>query len=129
MDTILKDLYDVMPTQTFYHYTSIDGLQGIVDSRSIWATEIRYLRKGTSDYCYELVEVPKALLKKAATGRFKMMSARRLSDIRKHENFDAHIWLRINDLDSVNMISSPPNRSFSAMSDRLLAIWYRDRPM
>ena len=33
--------------------------------------------------------------------------ARSLSDIRKHENFDAHIWLRINDLDSVNMISSP----------------------
>ena len=50
MDTILKDLYDVMPTQTLYHYTSIDGLQGIVDSRSIWATEIQYLRKGTPDY-------------------------------------------------------------------------------
>ena len=36
---------------------------------------LRALRKGTPDYFYELVEVPKALLKKAASGRFKMMSA------------------------------------------------------
>lgn len=36
---------------------------------------LRALKKGTPDYFYELVEIPKALLKKAATGRFKMMSA------------------------------------------------------
>ena len=36
---------------------------------------LRALRKGTPDYFYELVEVPKGLFKKAATGRFKMMSA------------------------------------------------------
>ncbi len=36
---------------------------------------LRALGKGTPDYFYELVEIPKALLKKAATGRFKMMSA------------------------------------------------------
>ena len=27
-----------------------------------------------------------------------------LSDIRKHENFGARIWLRINDLDSASVI-------------------------
>lgn len=35
---------------------------------------LRVLKKGTPDYFYELVEIPKALLKKAATGRLKMMS-------------------------------------------------------
>lgn len=35
---------------------------------------LRALRKGTPDYYYELVEIPKSLLKKAARGRFKMMS-------------------------------------------------------
>lgn len=35
---------------------------------------LRALKKGTPDYFYELVEVPKALLKKAATGRFEMKS-------------------------------------------------------
>jgi len=43
MHTVLNDLYDVKSSRTLYHYTSIDGLQGIVESRSIWATEIRYL--------------------------------------------------------------------------------------
>lgn len=36
---------------------------------------LRALRKGTPDYYYELVEIPKALLMKAASGRFIMMSA------------------------------------------------------
>lgn len=36
---------------------------------------LRALTKGTPEYSYELVEIPKGLLKKAVTGRFKMMSA------------------------------------------------------
>ena len=36
---------------------------------------LRALQKGTPDYLYELVEIPKALLAKAATGRLKMKSA------------------------------------------------------
>lgn len=43
MDTIVSELYEKNPTRTLYHYTSIGGLQGIVESRGIWATEIRYL--------------------------------------------------------------------------------------
>lgn len=34
---------------------------------------LRALRKGTPDYLYELVEIPKALLEKAANGRLEMM--------------------------------------------------------
>jgi hypothetical protein len=43
MPALLTDLYDEKPTRTLYHYTSLHGLQGIVESRSMWATEIRYL--------------------------------------------------------------------------------------
>jgi hypothetical protein len=32
------------------------------------------------------------------------LRTRSLYDIGKHENLDSRIWLRINDLDSVNMI-------------------------
>lgn len=35
---------------------------------------LRALRKGTPDYLYELVEIPKALLEKASAGRFEMKS-------------------------------------------------------
>lgn len=34
--------YATRPTQTLYHYTSLSGFTGIVTSRSLWATEIRY---------------------------------------------------------------------------------------
>jgi len=36
---------------------------------------LRALRKGSPDYLYELVEIPKSLLSKAAQGRLEMMSA------------------------------------------------------
>jgi type II restriction enzyme len=35
---------------------------------------LRALRKGSPDYIYELVEIPKGLLERAAAGRFEMMS-------------------------------------------------------
>jgi len=35
---------------------------------------LRALRQGSPDYFYELVEIPKSLLEKAASGRFEMMS-------------------------------------------------------
>jgi type II restriction enzyme len=35
---------------------------------------LRALRKGSPDYFYELVEIPKSLLEKAGTGRFEMMT-------------------------------------------------------
>ena len=40
---LVANLYQVKPARTLYHYTSLSGLQGIVASRSIWETEIRYL--------------------------------------------------------------------------------------
>lgn len=45
--------------------TALGGIQRILI--------LRALRKGEPDYLYELIEIPKALLKKAATGRLEMM--------------------------------------------------------
>jgi hypothetical protein len=40
----------------------------------------------------------------ATTTNVRLLCARSLSDIRKHENFGACIWPRINDLDSATVI-------------------------
>jgi hypothetical protein len=39
---LAQDLYAEIPEHTLYHYTSLDGVRGIVDSGSLRATEIRY---------------------------------------------------------------------------------------
>lgn len=83
MDTILKDLYDVTPTQTLYHYTSIDGFQGIVESRSIWATEIRYLSDAK-----ELVQTLDILLS-VIRAKYESSDATKREFLRQFE-----VWLR-----------------------------------
>jgi hypothetical protein len=40
-----------------------------------------------------------------------LFEARRLSNIRSHEKLNAHIWLRINDLDSVKLFLTPSSTS------------------
>lgn len=37
----------LLPLRTLYHYTTQQGLLGIIDSRSIWASEIRFLNDAT----------------------------------------------------------------------------------
>lgn len=39
---IAKQLYSEHPTDVLYHYTSLDAIDGIVGSKSLWATDIRY---------------------------------------------------------------------------------------
>ena len=40
---ITEKLYSHTPQEHLYHYTSFTGLLGIVDSRSLWASDIRYM--------------------------------------------------------------------------------------
>lgn len=40
---ITSKLYSDIPQERLYHYTSFDGLLGIVQSRSLWASDIRYM--------------------------------------------------------------------------------------
>jgi len=40
---ITQTLYSDIPSETLYHYTTFNGLMGIVNRRAIWASDIRYL--------------------------------------------------------------------------------------
>ncbi len=40
---ITEKLYSHVPEETLYHYTSFSGLLGIVNSKALWASDIRYM--------------------------------------------------------------------------------------
>lgn len=40
---ITEKLYSDTPNEILYHYTSFKGLMGIVDSKALWASDIRYM--------------------------------------------------------------------------------------
>lgn len=40
---ITSQLYSDTPSETIYHYTTFSGLMGIVESGSLWASDIRYM--------------------------------------------------------------------------------------
>lgn len=43
LEPLVADLYGDRPQSILYHYTSLAGVMGIVRSKSLWATEIKYL--------------------------------------------------------------------------------------
>ena len=43
MKDIIASLYADLPDETLYHYTNLKGLLGIVESRVLWASDIRYM--------------------------------------------------------------------------------------
>lgn len=43
LDNLMVELFADPPTKTLFHYTSLQGLLGIVESRSLWLTEVHYL--------------------------------------------------------------------------------------
>lgn len=43
IENITKSLFASTPEDTLYHYTSFDGLLGIVESGVLWASDIRYM--------------------------------------------------------------------------------------
>lgn len=47
MHELIRELYSEQPTGELYHYTNSGGFLGIVQSHSIWATEVRYLNDAT----------------------------------------------------------------------------------
>ncbi|GAA6168842.1 DUF2971 domain-containing protein [Sessilibacter corallicola] len=44
---INKNLFTEKPTETFYHYTTLGGLMGIVESKMLRASDIRYMNDST----------------------------------------------------------------------------------
>lgn len=40
---LTRELYSQAPKETIYHYTSFSGFMGIVESRMLWTSDIRYM--------------------------------------------------------------------------------------
>lgn len=47
IDDILRRLYATLPSDTLYHYTSLSGVLGIVESGHLRASDIRYMNDST----------------------------------------------------------------------------------
>ena len=43
ISTITEALFSEPPQETLYHYTSLSGVLGIIGSRTLWASDIRYM--------------------------------------------------------------------------------------
>lgn len=43
IETIAQSLYADTPEELLYHYTTISGFKGIVESRTLWASDVRYM--------------------------------------------------------------------------------------
>lgn len=46
-DSLVKELIEKKPPSTLYHYTTQDGVLGIINSGELWATNIRYMNDTT----------------------------------------------------------------------------------
>lgn len=43
IEALARELYGDIPQGTLYHYTTFSGLLGIVQSRALWASDVRYM--------------------------------------------------------------------------------------
>lgn len=43
IESLSRELYADIPMGTLYHYTTFSGLLGIVQSRALWASDVRYM--------------------------------------------------------------------------------------
>jgi Protein of unknown function (DUF2971) len=50
LKALSSSVYTEKPTRTLFHYTSIEGLMGIVDAKALWASEVRYLNDAQELY-------------------------------------------------------------------------------
>lgn len=60
IEDLLPEIFDTknLPA-SLYHYTSVEGLKGIIDNRSLWATNYRYLNDSAEikDMFYSMTEM------------------------------------------------------------------------
>lgn len=52
LQSIVDQLYETAPSKPLYHYTSLQGLLGIVRSKVLWASEVHYLNDAEELKCF-----------------------------------------------------------------------------
>lgn len=68
-------LFSTKPSGTLYHYTSLTGLEGILSSGSLWATDIRYLNDAAEmRHTAEIIRIEIAKRLEQGSGNQKLLS-------------------------------------------------------
>lgn len=87
---IATRLYAEVPRETLYHYTTFKGLLGIVQSRSLWASDVRYMNdsaelKHTADL------IGREVGQRIAAGHARPLLLNRFLDWVKHRITNGHM--------------------------------------
>jgi len=117
IDALVKKLYESRPTKVLYHYTSLGGLQGIVASKSIRASDIRYLNDAAEmRHAAKLItrEVEQRLERSQEDNKV----LRQLRDWLSHRLVEGHILFAASFTESGNLLSQwrgycPPGKGVS----------------
>lgn len=57
IDQLRAELFSAEPSDTLYHYTSLQGLMGIIESRTLRASDVRYMNDSTElKYAFTLLQ-------------------------------------------------------------------------
>lgn len=57
IDQLRAELFAAEPSNTLYHYTSLQGLMGIIESRTLRASDVRYMNDSTElKYAFNLLQ-------------------------------------------------------------------------
>lgn len=120
---VVESLYAARPSSDLYHYTSIGSLQEIVKTRSIWATEIRYLNDAkevihTLDMFLSVMRT-----KHESSNEITREFLRQLERWLRHRLVDGHLVFAVSLSEHGNLLSqwraySPVGKGVSAGFDR-----------
>lgn len=70
-----NDLYAERPSGTLYHYTSLSGLEGILNTSSLWASDIRYLNDAAEmQHTAEVIRIEIAKRLESGSGNPTLLS-------------------------------------------------------
>jgi len=97
-EKLITQYLDISPDKGFpkylYHYTSIDGFMGIIDSKKIWASNIKYLND--KDEFIHTVKLLEERLKKIFKGRSTNKFRKALFELLKgsdiSDDFDIYVF-------------------------------------
>jgi len=75
ISSLREELFSARPVSTLYHYTSLQGLMGIIDSRQLRASELRYTNDSTELlYAIDLLQTAITVRRQHSTGNKVLLS-------------------------------------------------------
>ena len=117
IDSLAKKLYAFRPTKVLYHYTSLSGLQGILASKSIWASDIRYLNDA-AEMRHAANLITGEITQRLGRSQENSKVLRQLRDWLAHRLVEGHILFAASFTENGNLLSQwrgycPPGKGVS----------------